>query len=123
MQLDPISPPFRRSRAIIVARVRRTLLDADARAPIIPEYAALLEEAGEADEHVLFALAVHHAVLGQSRVALAVLDKLVVLAPDNGEVWRMKGDVHSQYGEHDLARECRARAARVPVPNMAAAKA
>jgi tetratricopeptide (TPR) repeat protein len=123
VRLDPLSPAFRRSRAIIIERVRRTLIEADPRAAIIPEFVALLAEAGLEDADVLFALAVHHAVLGDAQAALLVLDRLVVLAPDNMDVWRMKSDLHARRAEHHLADQCRARAAKVPAVNVPGAEA
>ena len=77
-----MSPSFRRSRKLIVQRVRRTLIDADPRASLIPEYAALLMEAGLEDANVLFAVAVHHAFLDDTQAALAVLDKLIGRVPE-----------------------------------------
>ena len=122
LRLDPLSPSFRRSRQIIVERLRRTVLDAPPRAVFIPEYAVLLIAAGLEDAEVLFALAAHYAAVGRARDALEVLDKLADKR-EEAEVLKLRAELHDRLGEHDLARASRERIVDMAEVNMPSAEA
>ena len=122
VNLDPCCAPYQNSRRIIIERIKNTVVYAPPRSKIVREYFGLLEQIGEVDGHALYALAAHHVVVGDAPAALAVLDKLVLVA-DYPAIWETKAVVHDQLGEHGLARDCRQRAAQLPAANVPPATA
>lgn len=105
LELDPVSPPYRRSWSIVVNRVKEAILDESRKTddPELLTLCRLLANNGAADE----AVHARHARLllaaGNVAEARCLLEALVKLSPGSIEALGVLADIASATGDEELA--------------------
>jgi tetratricopeptide (TPR) repeat protein len=111
--LDPMHPAGQ-GRFVELGGQLREVLAASSREEadeLTPRVHAQLEKVGETDASSHVALARYLKHRGMVDEAVALLDAVTLLAPSEGEAWRLRGEFAVTAGDAELARTCERRAA------------
>jgi hypothetical protein len=108
--VDPLALPFRRSREIIVKKLRWRLRDCAEPEQVSALYEQLVR-AGEADEDSHLAMARHHAARAEWTAAVRLLEAVTLLWPGSRAAWEALARAARATDQERLAREAEAAAA------------
>ena len=112
LDIDPLSPSYRRSWSIVVGRVREAIVD-ESRPVDDPELLTLcrlLATSGASDEAVHARYARLLAASGNVAEAQAVLEAVLKLSPCSAEALAVLAEIAAATDDHDLAGRVRAAA-------------
>jgi tetratricopeptide (TPR) repeat protein len=111
--LDPMHPSGQ-GRFVELGEQLREVLGESSREEadeLTPRVHAQLEKVGETDASSHVALARYFKHRGKGDEAVALLDAVTLLAPSQGEAWRLRGEFAVAAGDAELAKTCERRAA------------
>jgi tetratricopeptide (TPR) repeat protein len=120
LELDPLSPSYRRSWSIVIGRVREAVLE-ESRPPDDPELLTLcrlLASHGAADEAVHARHARLLVAAGNGAEAQALLEAVLKLSPCSGEALAVLAEIAAANDDDDLAGRVRAAAMSSRQPNL-----